>query len=222
MLNAANLFKDYKVGLNKLNVLKGIDLTVKKGEILGIVGPSGAGKSTLLHILGGLDEPTSGMITLEGKDISALKDRERAQLRNRHFGFVFQFYHLLPEFSAIENVMLPAVIRNSETKTKIRSKASDLLNRCGLSERLHHRPSELSGGEQQRVAVARALINTPKILFCDEPTGNLDTATGLQIKNLLWKLNRDFNMTLVVVTHDNELVKDATRVVRLKDGVILN
>ncbi|MDD5291745.1 MAG: ABC transporter ATP-binding protein [Candidatus Omnitrophica bacterium] len=222
MLNAANLFKEYKVGLNKLNVLKGINLTVQKGEILGIVGPSGAGKSTLLHILGGLDEPTAGKITLEGKDISMLRDKERARLRNSHFGFVFQFYHLLPEFSAIENVVLPAIIRNSEPKIKIRDRALDLLNRCGLSERLQHRPSELSGGEQQRVAVARALINMPKILFCDEPTGNLDTATGSQIKNLLWRLNKDFNMTLVVVTHDNELVNDATRVVRLKDGVILN
>jgi len=222
MLNAINLSKEYKLGLNTLKVLKGINLTVNKGEVLGVVGPSGAGKSTLLHLLGGLDEPTAGKVTLDGKDISELDDNARAQLRNKYFGFVFQFYHLLPEFNAMENVMLPAVIKNSETKMKIKERASDLLKRCGLSERLYHRPSELSGGEQQRVAVARALINIPKILFCDEPTGNLDTNTGLQIKSLLWQLNRDFNTTLVVVTHDNELVKDATRIIHLKDGIVLN
>jgi lipoprotein-releasing system ATP-binding protein len=222
MLNAIGLFKEYKIGLNTLKVLKGISLTINKGEVLGVVGPSGAGKSTLLHLLGGLDEPSAGKVTLEGKDISELNDMARAQLRNKHFGFVFQFYHLLPEFSAIENVMLPAVISNSQSRTKIKERATDLLKRCGLAQRLYHRPSELSGGEQQRVAVARALMNVPKILFCDEPTGNLDTNTGLQIKSLLWQLNKDFNMTLVVVTHDNELVKDATRTVHLKDGTILN
>jgi lipoprotein-releasing system ATP-binding protein len=222
MLKAAGLFKEYKIGLNKLKVLKGISLTVNKGEVLGVVGPSGAGKSTLLHLLGGLDEPTSGKVTLEGRDISQLNDRERAQLRNKYFGFVFQFYHLLPEFNALENVMLPAIIGNCQARAKIKQKALDLLKKCGLSERLYHRPSELSGGEQQRVAIARALVNAPQILFCDEPTGNLDTGTGLEIKKILWQLNKDFNMTLVIVTHDKELVREASRIIYLKDGIILN
>jgi lipoprotein-releasing system ATP-binding protein len=221
MLETVDLFKEYKLGLNTLQVLRGINLTVKKGEILGIVGPSGAGKSTLLQLLGGLDEPTSGRVVLEGKDISKLNDKQRALLRNRHFGFVFQFYHLLSEFTAMENVMLPAMLNSKEPKDKIKDRAFDILKRCGLTERLSHRPSELSGGEQQRVAIARALINMPQILFCDEPTGNLDTETGLQIKNLLWQLNREYNMTLIIVTHAQELVKDATRIIPLKDGRIL-
>ena len=222
MLETIDLSKEYKIGVNILEVLRGIDLTVNKGEVLGIVGPSGAGKSTLLHLLGGLDDPTRGRVVLEGKDISKLNNRQKAQLRNRHFGFVFQFYHLLAEFTAIENVMLPAILKNTESRDKIKEKAFDLLKKCGLSQRLHHRPSELSGGEQQRVAISRALINMPKILFCDEPTGNLDTETGLQIKDLLWQLNKEYNMTLIVVTHANELVKDATRIMHLQDGVMLN
>ncbi|NQU19098.1 ABC transporter ATP-binding protein [bacterium] len=222
MLETIDLSKEYKIGVNILKVLRGINLTVNKGEVLGIVGPSGAGKSTLLHLLGGLDDPTRGRVVLEGKDISKLNNRQKAQLRNRHFGFVFQFYHLLAEFTAIENVMLPAILKNTESRDKIKEKAFDLLKKCGLSERLHHRPSELSGGEQQRVAISRALINMPKILFCDEPTGNLDTETGLHIKDLLWQLNKEYNMTLIVVTHANELVKDATRIMYLQDGVMLN
>jgi len=222
MLETIELIKHYKLGLTTIEVLKGINLTVKKGEILGIVGPSGAGKSTLSHLLGGLDEPTKGRVQLEGRDISKLNDKQRAQLRNREFGFVFQFYHLLAEFTALENVMLPALLNNRESTQKIKERASMILERCGLSERLKHRPSELSGGEQQRVAIARALINTPKILFCDEPTGNLDTKTGSQIKNLLWKLNEEYNTTLIVVTHAQELVRDATRIILLKDGIILN
>jgi lipoprotein-releasing system ATP-binding protein len=222
MLEAIELTKIYKLGTNVLEVLKGINLRVDKGEILGIVGPSGAGKSTLLHLLGGLDEPTKGAVKLEGQDISKLNDKQRAQLRNRQFGFVFQFYHLLAEFTALENVILPAIIGNREGRRKIRDKAAQVLKKCGLAERLNHRPSELSGGEQQRVAIARALINTPQILFCDEPTGNLDTETGLQIKDLLWQLNREYNATLIIVTHEQELVKDATRTVHLKDGIILN
>lgn len=222
MLEAVDLFKEYRLGLNTLQVLKEINLTVNQGEILGIVGPSGAGKSTLLHLLGGLDEPTRGKVALEGKDISKHNDRQRAQLRNRHFGFVFQFYHLLAEFTAVENVMMPAILRNKETRNKIKERSSDILNRCGLSERLNHRPSELSGGEQQRVAIARALINMPQILLCDEPTGNLDTETGLQIKSLLWRLNKEYNMTLIIVTHAQELVGDASRIIHLKDGRIIN
>ncbi|MFC1710019.1 ABC transporter ATP-binding protein [Candidatus Omnitrophota bacterium] len=222
MLETIELTKQYKIGSNILKVLMDINLTVNKGEILGIVGPSGAGKSTLLHLLGGLDEPTKGSVKLEGEDISKLNDKQRAKLRNSRFGFVFQFYHLLAEFSALENVMLPALINNKEGTRKARERASRILKKCGLSERLNHRPSELSGGEQQRVAIARALINAPQILFCDEPTGNLDTETGLQIKNLLWQLNQEYNATLIVVTHEQELVNNATRIIHLKDGIILN
>ena len=222
MLEAIGLIKRYTVGPNTLEVLKGVDLSVNKGEVLGIVGPSGAGKSTLLHLLGGLDEPTEGIVKLEGKDISRLKDKQRAQLRNKHFGFVFQFYHLLAEFTALENVMLPAIIGQKESRSKVRERASLVLQKCGLAERLNHRPSELSGGEQQRVAIARALVNKPQIVFCDEPTGNLDTDTGMQIKDLLWQLNKEYNATLIVVTHEQELVKEATRIIHLKDGIILN
>jgi lipoprotein-releasing system ATP-binding protein len=222
MLETVNLFKEYRIGSNVLEVLKGINLIVNKGEILGVVGPSGAGKSTLLHLLGGLDEPTKGKVILEGQDISELSDKQCAQLRNSRFGFVFQFYHLLAEFSAIENVMLPAILKNKKGRKKIREKALDILKKCGLFERLHHRPSELSGGEQQRVAISRSLINMPQILFCDEPTGNLDTETGLQIKNLLWQLNKEYKMTLIIVTHAQELVEGATRVIYLKDGRVLN
>lgn len=221
MLEAIDLVKQYKIGPNILEVLKKISLRVNQGEALGVVGPSGAGKSTLLHLLGGLDEPTKGRVELEGKDIAKLNDKQRAQLRNKHFGFVFQFYHLLAEFNALENVMLPGVLNNRESSKKIKERASGILAKCGLSERLTHRPSELSGGEQQRVAIARALINNPKILFCDEPTGNLDTETGLQIKKLLWQLNRELNTTLIVVTHEQELVKDATRIIHLRDGIVI-
>lgn len=221
MLNAINLFKEYKLGTNRLEVLKGINLRIDKAQILGVVGPSGAGKSTLLHLLGGLDMPTKGKVELEGQDIAKLTDKQLAKLRNQFFGFVFQFYHLLAEFSALENVMLPAIIKNKESKNKIKESAYNILKKCGLAQRLHHRPYELSGGEQQRVAIARALINTPQVLFCDEPTGNLDTERGLQLKKLLWQLNKEFNMTLVIVTHSQELVQDATRIVHLQDGRIL-
>jgi lipoprotein-releasing system ATP-binding protein len=222
MLEAIDLFKEYRIGQNTLGVLKGISLTINKGEILGIVGPSGAGKSTLLNLLGGLDQPTKGRVLLASKDISKLKESQLAELRNQRFGFVFQFYHLLAEFTALENVMLPAILRNRESRKRIKEMAFDVLGRCGLSNRLQHRPSELSGGEQQRVAIARALINTPEILFCDEPTGNLDSDSGIQIKNLLLRFNKEFNATLVIVTHEQQLVQDATRVIHLQDGEIVN
>lgn len=222
MLQTIDLSKEYKIGNTSLRVLKGINLAIGRGEITGIVGPSGAGKSTLLHLCGGLDEPTTGKVLLEGKDISKLNDKQLCQLKNKRFGFVFQFYHLLPEFSAIENIMLPAVISNQLGKKEIRRNSTELLKKFGLAERLNHRPSELSGGEQQRVAIARALINNPEILFCDEPTGNLDTETGQQIKSLLWKLNKEYKMTMVIVTHDHELVKDATKTIHLRDGKLLN
>jgi len=221
MLEARDLIKEYKIGLTDLRVIKGVDLFVGKGEIVGIIGPSGAGKSTLLNLIGGLDEPTSGKVLLEGSDISYLSDSERAKIRNKRFGFVFQFYHLLSEFTALENVMLPLIVSGQEKRKIAKDKASDILDRCGLSKRLNHRPQELSGGEQQRVAIARSIINMPEILFCDEPTGNLDANTGIEIKNLLWKLNKEFNTTLVIVSHSQEFLKDTTRTIQIHDGKIV-
>ena len=222
MLEAKNVYKEYQIGLKNLVVLKKINLKVSKKEVLAVVGPSGAGKSTLLNILGGLDEPTSGKVFLEGQDISELNELRRSETRNRRFGFVFQFYHLLSEFNVLENVMLPAILRGALSKKEAQNKAKNLLDGCGLGARLKHRPSELSGGEQQRAAIARALINSPEILFCDEPTGNLDSSTGQQIKNLLWRLNKEQNMTIVLVTHARELAKDADRIISLQDGEIIN
>jgi len=222
MLEAKNVYKDYYLGPRKLSVLKDVNITVNKGEVLAVVGPSGAGKSTLLHILGGLDEPTSGKVFLDGKDISHLNESQRSKTRNSRFGFVFQFYHLLSELNVLENVVLPALVRKNHKKKDVENKAKDILELCGLSQRLHHRPSELSGGEQQRVAIARSLINSPEIVFCDEPTGNLDSETGQQIKSLLWKLNKDKAMTVVLVTHAKELASDATRTIFLQDGEIRN
>lgn len=222
MLEAIDICKEYVHGSNTLTVLQGVTLRIQKGEIVGIVGPSGAGKSTLINLLSGLDKPTKGKVLLEGIDIAKLSDKRRAQVRNQRFGFVFQFYHLLAELSALENVMLPLLINNSQPRKKMKERASEILTTCGLAQRLNHRPSELSGGEQQRVAIARALINVPEVLFCDEPTGNLDTERGLQIKELLWRFNKESNTTLIIVTHAQELVKDAHRIIHLQDGKIVN
>ena len=221
LLKADNVHKEYRLGSNALAVLKDVTVGITKGEIIGIIGPSGAGKSTLINLLGGLDKPTHGSVALEGKDIATLSERERARIRNERFGFVFQFYHLLAELNTLENVMLPLMITNRIPKKIMKEKASAILERCGLSERLRHRPSELSGGEQQRVAIARALVNSPEILFCDEPTGNLDTERGRQIKELLWQRNRENKTTLIIVTHSQELVEGATRIIHLRDGRIL-
>ncbi len=223
MLEAKNLHKIYKNGLKPLHVLKGIDLKVQKGEVLAVFGPSGAGKSTLLHLLGGLDSPTKGEVFIDGVNIYSMSDYERAQLRNRKIGFVFQFYHLLPEFDALENVMLPLLI-NAENGNfrNSRKKAVEILNAVGLGERMHHRPSQLSGGEQQRVAIARSLVNDPEILLCDEPTGNLDSETGRGVLDLLWNLNRVRKMTLIIVTHEAEITKAAGRVLHVRDGRIVS
>lgn len=219
ILEAHNIHKIYSDGSRVLEVLKGVEIKIEEGKILAIVGPSGAGKSTLLHILGGLDKPSKGNVIFKEKDIYKMPDSERARVRNRQMGFVFQFYHLLPEFNALENVYLPALIKGMK-KEAINIKAEASLKHLGLGSRLGHYPSQLSGGEMQRVAIARALINDPEILFCDEPTGNLDSATGAQIKELIWDLNKQNNYTVVIVTHDEHLVKDAHRVLRIKDGLI--
>jgi lipoprotein-releasing system ATP-binding protein len=210
--------------MRKLDVLRNIDLEVKREELLIIQGPSGAGKSTLLHILGGLDEPTRGNVFLDGVDMHRLKDAKKAEIRNRKMGFVFQFYYLLPEFTIVENVMLPALInrRRKIKKRDLIDEARKLLGLVGLSERLSHKPHELSGGEMQRVAIARALINNPELIFCDEPTGNLDSQTGKEICDLLQDLNNRQKKTLVIVTHEEEITKIAKRVIHMRDGRFYN
>jgi lipoprotein-releasing system ATP-binding protein len=202
-------------------VLKGVDVTIQKGEIVSIVGPSGSGKSTLLHILGTLDEPAKGEIFLKDKKINALMGRQLAAFRNRHIGFVFQFHHLLPEFSALENVCIPGWIAGRRKK-EVEEQASQLLNALGVGHRLQNKPNALSGGEQQRVAVARALINSPGIVFADEPTGNLDSANARELHELFFELRGKFQQTFLIVTHNEELARMSDRVLHMMDGVILN
>ncbi len=219
LLEANNISKAYKLPRNTLEVLKGVSLKVNEGEILAVVGPSGAGKSTLLHILGGLDNPSQGEVLLDDVDLYSLNDVARAKVRNQKLGFVFQFYHLLPEFDALENVLLPLMIKENSGNTKhVESVALSLLDRVGLKERATHKPSELSGGEQQRVAIARALVNQPKLILCDEPTGNLDSASGQHIIDLLFELSSKNNQTLVIVTHDENIAKLSHRTIHLRDG----
>ncbi len=218
LLVANEIHKTYDDGAKKLHVLKGISLKVKKGRISVIVGPSGAGKSTLLHILGGLDSVTSGSVFLDGIDIYKLGDKQRAFLRNRNIGFVFQFYHLLAEFTALENVMLPAFIKKTPLA---KQKGCQLLKRVGLKHRMNHLPCQLSGGERQRVAIARALINEPAIVFCDEPTGNLDSETGSLVYDIIWRLNKEKKQTFVIVTHEEGIVKRADEIYRIKDGELV-
>lgn len=216
MLTAENIHKSY----DSLEVLKGIDLHVQKGEIVSIVGVSGAGKSTLLHILGTLDNPDTGKILLSGKEITALSNKRIAGFRNRHIGFVFQFHNLLPEFTALENVCIPGFIAGIKQEEVYR-KGEELLEKLGLGPRKDHKPSELSGGEQTRTAVARALINNPDIIFADEPSGNLDSKNAKELYDLFLKLREEFGQTFVIVTHNPELAKLADRILEIKDGVIV-
>ncbi|OIO32576.1 MAG: ABC transporter ATP-binding protein [Candidatus Omnitrophica bacterium CG1_02_40_15] len=224
MLRADNVHKIYKDGKRELHVLRGVSLELRKDEVITIVGPSGAGKSTLLHILGGIDKPSSGKVFLDNSDFYSLDDIKRARFRNQKIGFVFQFYYLLPDFTALENVMLPSLIgirnTNDERRTT-KNRAEVLLEDVGLGKRMRHRPSELSGGEQQRVAIARGLINNPKVLLCDEPTGNLDSEMGLEILNILFNLNKKNKTAIVIVTHDKEIARRADRIVEMKDGRII-
>ncbi len=219
MIEAVNLTKSFKMEGLELTVLKGINLTIARGEILAIVGSSGAGKSTLLHILGTLDRPTGGTVLFEGQDLFQLSDQKQAEFRNRRIGFVFQFHHLLPEFTALENVCLPAYIQN-RSATDVRAEATALLKDVGLDHRFNHKPGELSGGEQQRVAVARALIQQPNLVLADEPTGNLDTHTGDALFNLMRTLNRARGITFVIVTHNEKLSAQADRIIHMEDGQI--
>lgn len=223
MLIAQGLYKTYKKHANQVKVLNGLDMDVRSGEFLSIVGASGSGKSTLMHLLGTLDQPDQGAVLLDGYRIDCLPPRERDQLRNQTFGFIFQFYHLLPELSALENTLMPAMIGHSvlgwqRTKGEIRRRATELLERFGLGHRLKHKPRELSGGEMQRTAIARALICNPRILLADEPTGNLDQETGQEIVKILRDLNKRDGLTIVMVTHNMDLAAGCDRVVRLVGG----
>jgi lipoprotein-releasing system ATP-binding protein len=203
----------------ELIVLKGISLAIKKGEFVAVVGASGAGKSTLLHIVGTLDRPTSGTVLFDGRDLFQMSEREQAEFRNKRIGFVFQFHHLLPEFTAVENACLPALIQQ-RPKAEVERDATKLLGEVGLGDRLHHKPGELSGGEQQRVAVARALMQKPDVVLADEPTGNLDTHTGEALFALLRELNKTHGTTFVIVTHNDKLSAQADRIIHMEDGQI--
>ncbi len=227
LLVAENLHKAYRNHKLAVPVLKGLELEVERGEFVCLVGASGSGKSTLLHLLGTLDRPDQGRILLDGKRIDNLPATERDYLRNHVFGFIFQFYHLLPELNALDNVLMPQMIRHGALKwfivrRELRKRARVLLERVGLGHRLKHRPRELSGGEMQRAAIARALINRPRVLLADEPTGNLDAATGAGIVRLLRDLNRQDGLTIIMVTHNHDLAAEADRVVRMCDGRVEN
>ena len=216
MIKANNLYYSYE----DVEVLKGISLDIKKGEFVSITGPSGAGKTTLLHLLGTLDKAKSGSIKINNKDLNDLSEKELSKFRNNEIGFVFQFHNLLVEFNALENVFLPALIKGLNKKDA-EKKALELLEILGLSNRINHKPDELSGGEQQRVAVARALINSPSIILADEPSGNLDSKNAEDLQNLFIKLNKEFNQTFIVITHNNNFAKLADRMLKMKDGKII-
>ncbi len=215
IIEVKNIYKSY----GQLPVLKGVNMSVNKGEVISIVGSSGAGKSTLMHIIGTLDQADKGEVFIDNKELSSLKGKSLADFRNKHIGFVFQFHQLLPEFTALENVLMPAWIAG-ENDAEATKRAQALLERMGLSNRAAHKPSELSGGEQQRVAIARALINNPAIILADEPSGNLDSTNAAQLHQLFFELRKEMNQTFVIVTHNNELADMADRKLTIKDGII--
>ncbi len=217
LVQITDLYKHFTMGPTKIPVLNGVEMEIQKGELLGIMGVSGAGKSTLLHILGALDQPSSGRVLYEGKDIFAFNEKQVAQFRNLTIGFVFQFHHLLPEFTALENTMMPALIQRNPPN-KIKEEAKQILKKVGLEKRNHHYPGELSGGEQQRVALARALVLNPQIILADEPTGNLDTHTSETIFSLLKQIQKEKGITVVMVTHNEALAHQADRVIKMVDG----
>lgn len=215
MIQAKDIHKYY----GKLHVLKGVNVSIQTGEIISIIGKSGAGKTTLLHILGTLDRPDEGSVSYEGSDLNKLNDRQLSVFRNENIGFIFQFHHLLKEFTALENVCIPAFIAG-KAKSKTFSRGKELLDYLGLGDRLTHKPNQLSGGEQQRVAIARSLINNPKVILADEPTGNLDTVTSEDIHELIFQLRKDMNQTFIVVTHNQDLAKRCDRTLVMADGLI--
>jgi lipoprotein-releasing system ATP-binding protein len=223
ILRAQSVRKVFRMGESEIEVLKSVDLAVNSGEFVAIEGRSGSGKSTLLHIMGALDETTRGSIYFDGQDIAALAANERCKVRNTQFGFVFQFYYLLPELNVLENAVLPSMVEHSflgflRRRGELRARAAEVLKDLGMEHRLRHRPAQLSGGERQRVAIARALMNNPRVLFADEPTGNLDIETGKQIMHVLERLHQEKGQTIVMVTHDRTIARQADRVIVLADG----
>ena len=219
VLEAKNISKSFTDGKTTVEVIKNLSLQVKAGEFVSIVGSSGSGKSTLLHVLGGLDCPTAGQVFLNGKRFDNLGEAERGYLRNQHLGFVYQFHHLLPEFTALENVAMPLMLRAGTTYKQSKEQAEYLLNRVGLSHRMTHKPGELSGGERQRVALARALVAKPELMLADEPTGNLDRKNAVKIFELLSELRSEFNMAMLIVTHDEQLAQAGDSILHMQDGV---
>ena len=220
LINAENLTKTYQLGTVEVQAVGGISVKIKQGELVSIVGASGSGKSTFMHLLGCLDEPTSGNYLLDGTDVSKLKDKELAKVRNKKIGFVFQTFNLLPYLTVLENVILPAKYDSSANLNQVKKKAVDLLERFGLGKRLSNRITQLSGGEMQRVAIARALINDPSIILADEPTGNLDSKTGLEIIKILKSLNEEKGVTEIIVTHDQNLTRFTKRTIKIRDGIV--
>jgi lipoprotein-releasing system ATP-binding protein len=220
VLQAQKVTKIFSEGPQKVVVLSGVDFTLQRGERVAILGTSGSGKSTLLHLLGGLDQPSEGKVFVGGQAFSQMSDAARAQLRNRSFGFVYQFHHLLPEFTALENVAMPLLLRANLSIKQIEEKAGYLLEKVGLKARLRHKPSELSGGERQRVAIARALVGDPHCVFADEPTGNLDTQTAQAVMQLFLNLNQEFKTSFVIVTHDLQIANQMERKMVLKNGIL--
>ncbi len=219
ILEAQDIQKSFTDGKSKVDVIRGISLQVKAGEFVSIVGSSGSGKSTLLHGVSGLGRPTSGQVMVNGQRFDTLSEAERGYVRNEHLGFVYQFHHLLPEFTALENVAMPLMLRKDTKFKEAKQQAEYLLERVGLSHRLTHQPGELSGGERQRVALARALVGRPKLMMADEPTGNLDRKTAVKIFELLSDLRREFNMAMLIVTHDEQLAQSADSILHMQDGV---
>src|SRR5688572_6710267 len=220
MITVTGLHKSFPMGEQTLSVLKGIDLSIERGELIAVVGASGAGKSTLLHILGLLDRPSAGTVCFDGQDLFQLSEPAQAEFRNKRIGFVFQFHHLLPEFTALENACMPALTQRRDADV-VKGEATAILNEVGLGPRLHHKPGELSGGEQQRVAVARALLQKPDLVLADEPTGNLDTHTGDALFGLMRELNKARGTTFVIVTHNDKLSAQADRILHMQDGQII-
>lgn len=219
VISSRQLVKSYNDGASKVEVLRGIDLTISKGDRVAIIGPSGSGKSTLMHLMGGLDKPTSGDICINDVNWQQINEKQRCRLRNQHLGFIYQFHHLLPEFSALENVSMPLLLAGVDTH-EARTRAGELLDSVGLGKRTTHKPAELSGGERQRVAIARALVHKPQCMLADEPTGNLDQATAAKVFALMLDLNRQMNTALVIVTHDQQLASRMDRVLVLQEGIL--
>jgi len=219
VLEIQSLHKYYKSGESLLKVLRGIDFMLYEGEVVSIVGPSGSGKSTLLHLLGGLDSPTEGEVVMDSLDLNNITEEELSSVRNKKIGFIFQFHHLLRDFSALENVMMPLLI-GGRARREVKERAAEMLAAMGLSDRAHHRPIELSGGEQQRVAVARALVGSPVMILADEPTGNLDRANGEELHEMIFRVSRDKGVSFVIATHNEKLANKADRIFRLEDGIL--